>query len=299
MVTVFTPTYNRKDLIARAYESLKRQTNQNFEWLVVDDGSTDDTKSFFAKILKEKNAFNIRYFEKENGGKHTAINLGVQEAQGELFLILDSDDWLSDRAIEMIINDSKLLPKENFAGLGYNRSYTDGTMIGLCHKKDFIDATVLERSKIGLQGDKAEVFYTDCLRKYPFPVFEGERFIPEALVWNRIAMDNLKIRWYNKSFYYCEYQPAGLSMSRPELNSFQGYTLYVKEFIHCKKSIFRDKVKVLGVFVENAHLKKIKNSAIIKLLNTNIFFILFSNTIYKVVKAVRKTRAKRLKITDK
>lgn len=298
MVTIFTPTYNRAHLLVKLYESLKKQTSKNFEWLVVDDGSTDGTSQLFEELLKQESDFQVRYLKKENGGKHTAINLGVQEAKGEMFLILDSDDWLSDNAVEIINNDSQLLPKENFAGLGYNKSYADGKMIGQCHKEAFIDATSLDRSKIGLQGDKAEVFFTDCLRKYPFPVFEGEKFMTEAIVWNRMAIDNLKIRWYNKSFYYCEYQPMGLSMSRPELKSFKGYTLFVKEFLHYKSSTFKEKTKILGVFVENAHVKKIKNSELAKTLDVSLFFILVSNTIYKLVKMVKKNRAKRLNIIE-
>jgi glycosyltransferase involved in cell wall biosynthesis len=297
MITVFTPTYNRENLIGRLYESLKTQTNKDFEWIVVDDGSTDKTEELFQTLLSGENEFPIKYIKKGNGGKHTAINLGVQEAKGEMFIIVDSDDWLADNAVEIIINDYKTLPKEGFAGLGYNRSYTNGEMIGRCHSKKFIDATSLERGKIGLQGDKAEVFFTDCLKKYPFPVFLGEKFVPEALVWGRMANDGLKIRWYNKSFYFCAYQATGLSMSNPELKSFEGYTLMVKEFLHYKGVQMQEKIKTLGVFVENAHLKGMKNAQISRLLQVNRIAIVLSHTIYKVVKKLRrKNRAQQLKI---
>lgn len=298
MITIFTPTYNRASLIDRLYQSLKMQTNQDFEWIVVDDGSTDETESFFQKIAIEKNNFSIKYIKKENGGKHTAINRGVQEAQGEMFIIVDSDDWLCSKAVETIVNDCKTLPKEGFAGLGYNRSYSDGKIIGCCHKEVFIDATSLEREKIGLKGDKAEVFFTDCLKKYPFPVFEGERFLPEAVVWGRMANDGLKIRWYNKSFYFCEYQATGLSMSHPELNSFQGYTLMVKEFLHYKNVRIREKTKVLGVFAGNARHKEMSNAQIAQLLQVRRIAVFVSHTLYKVLKSIRrKSRAKQLKIT--
>ena len=93
-ITVFTPTYNRCYIIGALYESLKKQTFQDFEWIVVDDGSTDDTEAFFAEILKEEHFFDISYVKVENGGKHRAINQGLSMAKGELFFIVDSDDYV-------------------------------------------------------------------------------------------------------------------------------------------------------------------------------------------------------------
>ncbi|MGN1053427.1 MAG: glycosyltransferase family A protein, partial [Candidatus Scatosoma sp.] len=95
MITVFTPTYNRGYIIHKLYASLLNQTDKNFEWLVIDDGSTDDTERYFTRLLKQKNPFTVRYIKQENGGKHRAINRGVAAATGEIFFIVDSDDFLS------------------------------------------------------------------------------------------------------------------------------------------------------------------------------------------------------------
>jgi len=101
MITILTPTYNRKHTLRRAYDSLINQTNKDFEWLVIDDGSKDDTKELIDEFISE-NKITIKYFFKENGGKHTALNFGTNKAKGELVLILDSDDYLSNDAIELV-----------------------------------------------------------------------------------------------------------------------------------------------------------------------------------------------------
>ena len=100
LTTIFTPTYNRRQLIDNLYQSLLAQSNKSFEWLVVDDGSTDDSEEYFSKLLSKPQPFTIRYIKQENGGKHRAINRGVQNANGELFFIVDSDDTLLPNTIE-------------------------------------------------------------------------------------------------------------------------------------------------------------------------------------------------------
>ena len=101
-ITVFTPTYNRGYIIENLYHSLQKQTFQDFEWIVIDDGSTDDTASQFEKYKLEENFFPIIYERVENGGKHRAINLGMKKARGDLFFIVDSDDYLTETALEKI-----------------------------------------------------------------------------------------------------------------------------------------------------------------------------------------------------
>ena len=119
-ITVFTPTYNRAYIIEELYRSLQRQTYSNFEWVVVDDGSTDNTQSIFKQWEKENNVFPIRYVYQENGGKCRAINRGLQLAEGELFFTVDSDDYLTDDALEKIVTWESALTKDvkycGFAG---------------------------------------------------------------------------------------------------------------------------------------------------------------------------------------
>ena len=117
LVTVFTPTYNRGHLLGRLYESLKAQSDHRFEWLIVDDGSTDDTADIVAPWLAQKE-LPVTYIRTENGGKHRAINHGISIAHGEIFFIVDSDDWLAPNAIERIFYwENSIAGEKNFAGV--------------------------------------------------------------------------------------------------------------------------------------------------------------------------------------
>lgn len=213
-ITVFTPTYNRSYILDNLYQSLKNQTCYDFEWLIIDDGSTDDTEILIKKWISEETLFNIKYHKKQNGGKHRAINIGVELAKGKLFFIVDSDDKVLPDSVEKIIDwESKLPRKEKFAGVAGNRAYSNDQVIGKTFTGDFIDATSLERERFNIMGDKAEAFYTDILKRYKFPEFEGENFITESVVWFKIASDGYKIRWFNEVLYITEYLPDGLTVS--------------------------------------------------------------------------------------
>ncbi len=212
-ITVFTPTYNRAYLLTRLYESLENQTFRDFEWLVVDDGSTDNTEALIAE-LSAKATFEIVYLKTENGGKHRAINRGIDVARGELTLFMDSDDWLSCDALEQIDRVESSIPENekcHYAGVQALRCHTDGVIIGKTFEGDALDCTYIERVKNGITGDKAEVYYTDLMRKYPFPEIEGEKFATERLVWSRIAYDGYIIRYFNAKIYFCEYLEDGLT----------------------------------------------------------------------------------------
>ena len=233
MITVFTPTYNRAKLLPDLYESLKRQTCKDFEWVIVDDGSTDDTESLVKQWIPQAD-FSICYTKKENGGKQRAVNLGVQKAKGEYFFIVDSDDILTDNAVETALKWFDTIKDEKgFGGIGGQKGYKNGKAIGESFDGEYLDATTLERSKYRINGDKAEIFYTDVLKKFPFPEFEGEKFVPEALVYNRIAQAGYKLRWFNEIVYLAEYLPDGYSanVDRLLISNWQGYSLYVKELM--------------------------------------------------------------------
>lgn len=212
-LTIFTPTYNRAHTIEKLYESLKRQTCFDFEWLVVDDGSKDNTAQLFSLWEKEEKPFTIRYIRQENGGKHRAVNKGVTLAEGELFFIVDSDDFLTRDAVETVFKWRSLLPEnENFAGFAGAKGYSEEKMIGTGHGAgEFIDCKNGDRQKYGLLSDKAEVYFTEILRQFPFPEFEGENFITESVVWNAISLAGYKMRWYDRIIYVAEYRPDGLT----------------------------------------------------------------------------------------
>lgn len=246
MITVFTPTYNRGYILEKLYDSLKRQSCKDFEWIVVDDGSTDNTPFLFEQWKSEDSGFPIIYIKEKNGGKHRAINKGVQIAVGEAFFIVDSDDYLSDDAIAFVkYGFDQIANDEEFAGIsGLRYSYRDNsTMGGNPNFREYVDATNLEREKYHLLGDKAEVYKTDLLRRYPFPEYEGENFITEGVIWNSIALDGYKIRWFNKKIYYCDYLQDGLTKNLFEVyrKNPLGWADYIKreKKYECSKNIFK------------------------------------------------------------
>ena len=231
--TIFTPTYNRAYIIENLYRSLLRQTFRDFEWVVIDDGSTDNTKELFNSFLNDDNRFfELKYKKVENGGKHRAINSGVKMAAGELFFIVDSDDYLSDNALEIANNIENSIPnntKNYYAGICGLRGYSSNNIIGTTFNGDFLDITSLERGKHNITGDKSEIFYTNVLKKYPFPEFDGENFITECVVWDKIAYNGYKLRFFNKIIYICDYLTDGLTAQSDELfnKTPKGYGLYL------------------------------------------------------------------------
>lgn len=233
MITIFTPTYNRAYRLPDLYHSLQRQTCNNFEWLVIDDGSTDNTPELFDKWQKEENAFPIRYIKQPNGGKHRAINRGAKEAKGEYFFIVDSDDSLAPDAVEQI---ESLVPTVNnnsmLCGMCFRCKYLKtNEIVGGLFPEDGMLASSLEWVyKYHVGGDKAEVISTEILRNYPFPEFDGENFVPEALIWNRIA-DSYRMICKNTAIYVCEYLPDGLSAGfiRNLKHNPRGFGLFYRE----------------------------------------------------------------------
>lgn len=212
-LTIFTPTYNRGKYLPLIYKSLCEQTCKDFEWLVVDDGSTDTTSTIMQRIMQDTlHEFPINYYYKPNGGKHTAINMGVEKSNGKLFLILDSDDELPPNAVDDVIDKYKTIADAEYCcGVCGLIAHRDGKLIGCGFPVDCFEANSLDlRYKYNVTGDLKEVFKTDVLREYPFPEFYGERFCPEALIWNRIAQ-KYTLKCFNKVFYYADYLDGGLT----------------------------------------------------------------------------------------
>lgn len=211
LITIFTPTYNRATLLPRLYESLKSQNIQNFEWVVVDDGSSDNTEEV-VKGFEAENRIPIQYIKKDNEGKHIAINKGVELANGELFFIVDSDDYLTPDATQLIANYyPKIKHRDDFAGMSFRRGISATEYIGTNRTFDDIEATALDfRFKHRIDGDMAEVFKTSVLKLYPFPKIANEKFCSEGLVWNRIAL-KYKLLWTSHIIYIGEYLAGGLT----------------------------------------------------------------------------------------
>lgn len=211
-ITVFTPTFNRADLLKKCYESLLTQNYKNFEWLIIDDGSTDDTVSVVNEISNVKK-MNIRYFYKENGGKHSAINFGVNNANSNIFFLLDSDDVLSENSLELINQNWKNVESEQFCGITGLSKYKDGAIIGDRFLNNYWEVSFADvYLKYGLKGDKAVCFKTDILKQYPFPEKENIRFVFEAVVWHEMAK-KYNVLALNEVFQVKEYLKQGLTDS--------------------------------------------------------------------------------------
>ena len=216
-ITVFTPTYNRGYLLDKLYESLLKQTNTDFEWLIIDDGSNDNTSNIINKFIDD-DKIRIRYFYQENGGKHRAINKGLDIAEGELFFIVDSDDTLIPTAIELVLEKYKSVENcPEFAGISFNRGYSEKEIIGKTFSSEFMDCTNLERGKNNILGDKSEIYRTEILRNIKFPEIEGENFMSEIVLWNEVARQGYKLRWYNEIIYICNYLEDGLTVNRDSI----------------------------------------------------------------------------------
>ena len=271
MITVFTPTYNRAYSLIRLYESLLKQTNKNFEWLIIDDGSADNTKEVIESFISE-DKITIRCFKEDNGGKHRAINKGVQEAIGDIFFIVDSDDYLSNNAVEKIIfyyEDIK--NNDEFAGVCGCKAYFSGKKVGGKANFSMIDCNSFDfRYKFKIKGDMAEAFKTEILKQYPFPEIDNEKFISESIVWNKIAA-KYKLRYFNENIYFCEYLQDGLSSKivRLRKNNPVGATLLYCEMLKYNIPFFQKQKACINFWRFSPYSRKQSFSA--KLKKTGIF----------------------------
>lgn len=211
LLTIFTPAYNRAHLLKRLYESLRNQQLQNFEWVIVDDGSSDDTEQVVKNFISE-NKISITYHKQTNTGKHIAINKGAEIAKGKLFFIVDSDDYLTEDATIIISEKYKLIEnKEEYAGISGRKGYSKTKFIGSQQTYQDLHANALDfRYRYKIKGDMAEVIRTDILRQYPFPVIENEKFCTEGMMWFKVAL-KYKFLWFCDIIYIAEYLEGGLT----------------------------------------------------------------------------------------
>lgn len=288
--TVFTPTYNRKNLLKRLYDSLCLQSDYDFEWLIVDDGSEDGTEEMMKKLIEKDNKFRIIYIKSENGGKHRAINTGLDYANGKVFAIVDSDDYLVKDAIKIIKDGFRKIDESSikFAGIAFQKGYDINSAVGTTFKGKYIDAKSNEREKNNIKGDKFEIFYTKILKENKFPEIEKEKFMPEALVWTRIAAKGYYIRWYNDIIYICQYLTGGLTDNREKLitESPKGYAMYIKEQIMYGNISCKQK---LGYYSFYYKCRKEKSSIneIAKELHTNKLCIYLSYYMRMIIEKIR------------
>lgn len=233
--TLFTPTFNRVSCLKRLFNSLKKQTYRDFEWIIIDDGSTDNTRSQ-VEIFKNNSSIDIRYFYQPNKGKQQAYNLAIKKAKGYFFICIDSDDIYEKNALKVLlkywkdINDKS---KCKYAGITFLSKNYDGEIIGSKFPSDKFDSNHFDiYQKYNVYGDKGIMFRTDILKKYCFPNFKNEKFITEGVLYNRIAK-KYKTRYINEALQIVEYREDGLSHKYKKLliSNPKGAALYYKEFL--------------------------------------------------------------------
>lgn len=249
-ITIITPTYNRADLLPRLYESLLKQSIMDFEWMVIDDGSQDSTEELIQGYLQEKR-IPIYYEKQSNAGKHTALNRGIAQINSELTFIVDSDDYLTPDAIEIILSyHEKYKNTPKLCGYSFLRCHQDGRVNTAYFPEDErIDTYLSVRINGNIGGDKAEVFFTDILKRYPFPVFEGEKYMPEDVVWMQMS-GPYKMLHVNKSTYICDYLEGGLTNTgrRMKLHSPKGMMLRSKIYLDNPDTCIKVKIKMMLLY---------------------------------------------------
>ena len=288
-ITVFTPTYNRAYIIEQLYRSLQRQTYSDFEWVVVDDGSSDNTQELFTVWQQVQNPFPILYIRQPNGGKCSAINRGLDLARGRLFFTVDSDDYLTDDALEKIINWEAELPcTEKYCGLAGNLGTSERFTPNRIFDGGYWDGTALDRYGI-VDGERAMVFYTDVHRQYRYPIFPGEKFMTEAVTWNRMANDGYRMRFYNDIIWVYEYKEDGLTKAGSSLflNNPKGYGLMLREkaaFLHWQ---FGKVIRMWYTFTCDLSLQYSSHN-ISQYIHAPYPLISFINTLHKIIHFIRK-----------
>jgi len=236
-LTIFVPSYNRASYLQRMYESLMKQTNQDFVWLIVDDGSTDNTQEVIETLKKGTHRFKIEYFYQANQGKPFAFNKGVEETTTPYFYAIDSDDWLTDTAVTDIISTIEALEQQREA-VAYVFQYLDINH-QLITKRPFPSSpwygnydTMMFTEKV--VGDAGFVFKTEVLRQFPFPKYLDETFVPEAFLYNRLNHFSGVFAYINIPIAYHEYLPEGFTHNMRPLfkNNPMGHYVYAAEYLN-------------------------------------------------------------------
>ena len=263
MITIFTPAYNRKKELSVLYNSLLLQDYNNFEWVIVDDGSVDDTENLILD-LKNENKINIVYFKQENKGKSKAVNQGIKLAKGDLFLCIDSDDYFLPNVLSMINREYENIKNDDsIAGLGFlhykvNTEEVIGTKFP---NENMVDTYFNIYNLYKVKGDKQLIFKTKIMKEFSFPEIEGEKFVPEALVFNRISQ-KYKMKFINKAIVYKDYLESGYSNNYFKLakNNPKGQVLYYKELYELQPTLYNVAAyNMYSIFAKNGMIKTIKD----------------------------------------
>ncbi len=231
ILTVFTPAYNRAHTLLRTYASMQKQDCKDFVWLIVDDGSSDNTAELVKEWQQQNNGFEIRYIYKDNGGMHTAHNVAYENIDTELNVCIDSDDTLAEGAVRKIIKKWEAVKEQGYAGIvGLDADMNTGKIIGTDFGTNISDTTLTGFYSRGGRGDKKLVYRTEIIKQYPpYPVFDGEKYVALAYKY-RLIDQKYKLAVLNDVLCNVEYQQDGSSM-----NMYRQYVRNPKGFAFWRK----------------------------------------------------------------
>lgn len=289
-LTIFTPAYNRAHTITRTYESLCRQTRKDFEWLVIDDGSTDNTRELVEKWIEE-NKIPIRYIYQQNQGMHGAHNTAYKNIDTELNTCIDSDDYMPDDAVEKICSFWKEHGSDRYAGIIGLDVTENGKVIGTGFPTGLKETTLGDFYLQGGSGDKKLVYRTSVIRQYPeYPLFEGERYVGLAYKYMLIDQD-YKLLTLNEPLVVVEYQEDGSSvnMYRQYWNNPKGFAFFRKTEMVTTKSVKRRFMVCIhyvssSFIAKNKHFIKESPRKLTTLLAIPFGYMLYRHIAYKVKK---------------
>ena len=276
LLTILTPTHNRGKYLGDIFKVLQQQTNQNFEWMIVDDGSTDNTKEIVESFI-ESNKLRIRYFYKENGGKHTAVNYGLKYISTKLTVILDSDDYFTNDAVEVIektYNENK--NEKNICGFTFLKRRRNGELFGSEFPREGrYNFSKWRLSKV-VTDERCDVFYSDVMKNYPFSEYEGEKYIGESTMMIKMS-SRYDMICKNIAIYIADYLEGGLTANsrKLRLHSLLGRMEYCNvsmvSGIYWRRRLKSALLYDTYGFLKNIKLKKLINDSNAPLLTT-IFY---------------------------
>lgn len=262
LLTIFTPAYNRAYTINKCYESLKRQSCKDFEWLVIDDGSSDNTRELIEEWMKETTDFKIRYIYQENQGMHGAHNIAYENITTELNVCIDSDDYMPDNAVEKIKEVWKnVRNNKKISGIIALDADENGKVIGDRLPEDIKTDTLFDLSyNKGIVGDKKLVYRSELTKKYPYPLYEGEKYVGLAYKYYKLDQE-YELLLMNEVLCIVEYMEDGssLNMFKQYMNNPKGFAFYRIENMKNPKGSLKYKFKECIHYVSSSIISKNKS----------------------------------------
>lgn len=269
-LTIHTATYNRGYILGKAYKSLINQTCKDFEWIITDDGSTDNTEDLVRAWRTVENGFPIIYNKLNHVGIPRALNFGVEQATSDWFMMLDSDDYILPNTVELVLKWlDEIKDIDKIGGIGFARCFPNGEYMKpqtpiIDKNIGYVDASHIERSKYHLDMDMCEVHRKFLFQKFPFQVYPTEMYAPERLPFYEMSLAGWKLRWRDTKLYVCDYLPDGQTKdNRIVKNNPMGYAMYYNQnlLVHKKiKERFGDAMQMVALCTCSGHLQYLKQS---------------------------------------